>query len=362
MQKNNSHKNLEKGVLRDDDDGAFLRVALELLSDLPARAQEIAQKRFGFFNGKEETLERIGKDYGITRERVRQIIADTNKKVLKKKNNLNFKKIESRIVFTIDEKFGIIGKSELIKKMAKDDKKEANALVFFCVYSDKIFRANSEKIEEAIVTMRDVVEKVVVASDVAKEILAKERNPLGDQEIIEKIGKKLKQKFSEKEILSYLSVSKEIKKNNFGKWGISTWAEINPKGTKEKIYTILKEKKKPLHFLEIAKIMDEVGLSKKKAHPQTIHNELIKNEKFILIGRGIYALREWGYADGTVRDVLKEIFKKNGKPLDRNEILQAVMKIRKVKKATVMINLGNSKYFSKEGGLYFLKKLKNTSK
>jgi len=338
----------------------FLKTALELLADFPKRSQEIARKRFGFFSEKEETLEKIGKDYGITRERIRQIIADTIRKVLKKKNNLNFKKAESQIVFTIDEKSGIIKKSELIKKLAGENEKEANALVFLSSCSDRIFKVEDEEIKESLATKKNAVEDAKALGKIAKEVLEKEGRLLNDKEIIEKISKKSERSFSKDEILDYLTVSKGIEKNNFEKWGISGWAEINPKGTREKIYTILKEKKKPLHFLEIAGIMDEYGLSKKKAHPQTIHNELIKNEKFVLIGRGIYALREWGYADGTVKDVLEEIFKKSGKALTKNEILQAVMKIRKVKKATILINLGNNQYFFKEKDLYFLKTKKHT--
>lgn len=337
-------------------EGEFSKTATELMSDLSERAQKIVRKRFGFFGEKEETLEKIGKDCNITRERVRQIIADTNKKILKKRNSLTFKKIEDRIIFTIDKKFGIIKKSDFIKELAGDNKKEANALVFLSLCSDKFFKVEDKEIKESLVIYKDAIEKARMIGEVARGILEKERRLLNDQEIVGKIAKKIEQKISQEEILNYLDVLKEIEKNNFGKWGISGWMEINPKGTREKIYTILKEKKKPMHFLKIAKIIDESGISKRKAHPQTIHNELIKNDKFVLVGRGIYALREWGYSDGTVKDVLLEIFKKFGKPLTKEEILKEVMKIRKVKKATILINLGNNKYFSKENGLYFSKK------
>lgn len=334
-----------------------METASQLTNDFPLRVQEIIQKRFGFFDDKAKTLEKIGKDHGITRERIRQIIADANKKIIKKRSeNPSFKKAESQVVFTINKKSGIIKKVELLKKLAGSDEKEANALSFLLLYSDKIFKVGDNEIEESLVLSSDIVEKSKMIINIAKEILEKEKRTLNDGEIVKKITKKIDQRFHAEEILAHLDVSKEIRKNNFGKWGVFDWLEISPKGTREKIYTILKEKKKPLHFKEIARIIDECKLSKKKAHPQTIHNELIKNEKFVLIGRGIYALREWGYTDGTVKDVLEEIFKKSGKPLTRDEILQEIMKVRKVKKATILINLGNSRYFSKEGDSYFLKK------
>lgn len=357
MQKSNYNKSLKETNFQMAEE-SFLNVASELLSDLSKRSQEIAHKRFGFWGEKPETLEKIGKDYSITRERVRQIIADTNKKVLKKKNNPNFERIESKIIFTIDKKSGIINKSELTKELAINDGKEANALMFLSSCSEKIFKAEDKEIKDALTTRKESIQKAKEIRGIAHEILEKENRPLGDKEIVERVIKESGGKFSKEEIFSYLKVSSGIEKNKFGKWGILGWTEINPKGTREKIYTILKEKNKPLHFTEITKIIDEYGLSKKKAHPQTVHNELIKNQKFVLIGRGIYALKEWGYEKGTVRDVLKEIFLKIGKPLTKEEILKEVLKIRKVKKATILINLANSKYFSKENNLYFLKKTK----
>jgi DNA-directed RNA polymerase delta subunit len=118
----------------------------------------------------------------------------------------------------------------------------------------------------------------------------------------------------------------------------------------------LKEKNQPLHFTQIAHLIDEYKLGKKKAHPQTVHNELIKDDRFVLIGRGIYALAEWGYSEGTIKDVIKEILAKSDRPLEKEEILKEVFRIRKVKKATVMINLNNSSIFEKRDNSYTIKR------
>jgi DNA-directed RNA polymerase delta subunit len=155
--------------------------------------------------------------------------------------------------------------------------------------------------------------------------------------------------------MNLLEVMAGFAKNAFDKWGLFDWKEINPKGTREKIYIVLKERNKPLHFVEIAEHIDKYQLSKKKAHPQTVHNELIKDDRFVLIGRGIYALKEWGYQEGTVKDILKDILKKSKKPLTKDEILEQVFKMRKVKKSTVMINLNNSLHFMKEKNQYSIK-------
>jgi DNA-directed RNA polymerase delta subunit len=160
--------------------------------------------------------------------------------------------------------------------------------------------------------------------------------------------------FTIKEVHCLLNTLCNIKKNNFGYWGLKNWPEINPRGVKDKIYLVLKEKGQPLHFVEVAEMIDMHGLSKKKAHPQTVHNELIKDERFVLIGRGIYALSDWGYRKGTVRDVITEILEKRG-PLERKHVLEEVAKIRKVKKSTILINLNDEKNFAKIGNRYALK-------
>ena len=137
---------------------------------------------------------------------------------------------------------------------------------------------------------------------------------------------------------------------------MTNWAEISPKGTREKVYVILKETKKPLHFTEIAELIDTYKLGARKAHPQTVHNELIKDDRFVLIGRGIYALAEWGYCEGTIKEVLKDILAKSKTPLKREDILSEVLKLRKVKKSTVLINLNNEEIFERRNNLYSLRK------
>ncbi|MEK9174207.1 MAG: HTH domain-containing protein, partial [Patescibacteria group bacterium] len=141
--------------------------------------------------------------------------------------------------------------------------------------------------------------------------------------------------------LNFLTVAKDVKQNVFGRWGLATWSDIKPRGTREKAYLVLKTGGKPLHFREIARLIDEHGLHTKKrqSHPQTVHNELIKDKRFVLVGRGIYALSEWGYKKGTVKEVIEEILAAATKPLAREEILEQVLKVRQVKKSTIIINL-----------------------
>lgn len=355
---------MELGETKNSGKTIFLELADKLLADFPVRSREIIKKRFGFLDGKEQTLERIGRDYGVTRERVRQIISDVLKKIFKNREDANFKKAEEKIILAIDGKSGIIEEKEILKELASGQSSEARAVVFFAFCSEKIIVSEVDGLlKKSWALSKGLIDEVRGVEALARLVLEKEKRLLLDKELTEKIlatkpnesqGKR--PNLSEKSILRYLSLLVGVKKNKFDKWGLAGWKEISPKGTRERIYLVLKEKNRPLHFTGIASLIDEYKLGKRKAHPQTVHNELIKDERFVLIGRGMYALREWGYKEGTVRDILEDILKKSSKALSREEIIREVSRVRKVKEATIVINLNNKKSFVKAGNQYFLKK------
>ena len=80
---------------------------------------------------------------------------------------------------------------------------------------------------------------------------------------------------------------------------------------------------------------------------QAVHNELIKDKRFILVGRGIYALNTWGYKKGTVAEVVQQILAENGEPMTKEEIIKAVLRDRQVKETTILLALQNRKVFKR---------------
>ncbi|MDP6703964.1 MAG: HTH domain-containing protein, partial [archaeon] len=131
-----------------------------------------------------------------------------------------------------------------------------------------------------------------------------------------------------------------------------------PKGIKDKAYVVLKNTGKPLHFTQVAALIAELqevlAKTQKQVLPQTVHNELIKDPRFVLVGRGMYALREWGYQAGTVKDVLKAVLKKHG-PLTKQELMKAAKKEREVKDSTILLNLQDKNVFAKDAqGRYYI--------
>ena len=154
---------------------------------------------------------------------------------------------------------------------------------------------------------------------------------------------------------AHLRTSDLIRPNPFDEWGLTHWNAVTPKRMGNKIYLVMKKHGKPLHFRDIATHINEAQFDSKKAYPPTVHNELILDDRYILVGRGIYALKEWGYVPGVVSDVIEAILSKSDEALTRDEIVQLVLDQRMVKKGTVYLALSNNNRFSKdEKGKYSL--------
>ena len=338
-------------------DFSFSQALEEVISALPERSREIIKSRFGINGAGPKTLEEVGNAYKITRERVRQIIKEALKKIRQKANSEVIEKVKQKIEFTIGQNSGIIREKEILDRLGKSIAKEQNAVSFFLNSLEGIEFVEEKREQERTFALSGFdFSKWKEIKDVVRNILDREKRVLTAEELFEKFSGKVKN-VDQIKLFHWLSVSKEIKRNNFGKWGLDSWGEINPRVTMQRAYLILKETRKPLHFREIAELIDKHKLGKGKTHPQTVHNELIKNSHFVLVGRGTYALAEWGYKEGTVKEVLEDILRRSGKPMKRNEILDKILKMRQVKKSTVLINLNN--FFVKAGKDAYTVKIPN---
>jgi hypothetical protein len=172
---------------------------------------------------------------------------------------------------------------------------------------------------------------------------------LPESEIINKFLNHLEEsseKYKNQEIIKrWLALSKNIGRNALGDWGKSHSSNIKTKGMRDYAFLVIRKHGSPIHFRDVAK---QIGtMFNKKAHVATTHNELIKDKRFVLVGRGLYALAEWGYAPGVVRDVIKAVLSKHG-PMTKEQIIEKVLKERYVKENTIVVNLQNPKYFKKD--------------
>jgi hypothetical protein len=315
------------------------KICQDLISDLPERQEEVILRRFGFGKFKErQTLEEIGKNFGITRERVRQIQEDAFSKIREKLENYKnvYKDFERYFL-----SFGGVKKEEILLQDLGQKKWEKE--VYFLLSLDKKFKRYPEKREHFAFWALEG--NFVERAKKNIEILSQKLREIGKPIPLKNLSFISLEKPA---LISLLEITKLIQKNEEGLYGLREWPEINPRGIRDKAYLALKKVKKPLHFTEITKLIEG-------AHLQTVHNELIKDERFVLIGRGIYALREWGYEPGFVKDLLIKILKEKG-PLEKEKVLKEILRQRMVKENTVLLNLSNRKYFSRDPqGRYRLK-------
>ena len=309
----------------------FSKISQELLKGLPKRQKEVIVRRFGLKTGDKETLEKIGKDFGITRERVRQIEADGINKV--KPGIKNYQDAISSFEGHLKQ-FGGVRREDLLLEELGGPKNQA-FVGFLMTLSDQFKRCKEDDIFFALWTLDD---KSLSLCKKGIENLFKKLKAVGKPISIE-----------DKQTLYYLTVSKRIQKNEEELYGLKEWPEINPRGVKDKAYLVLRKEKKPLHFSDIARKIEGSVL-------QTVHNELIKDARFVLVARGMYALGEWGFYPGQVKDVIARVLTDSKKPLTKEEVLNKVLEQRMVKSNTVLLNLNNKDYFLKDSqGKYNVK-------
>jgi DNA-directed RNA polymerase delta subunit len=319
-----------------------------LLADVPERARDVLVRRFGLgASAARETLEAIGDRSGITRERVRQIESAGLENIRKSKA---FKAAEGafeELRGYIESLGTIVPEEELLAGLGKDAKAR-NRFRFLLVAGSTFFRERETD---------DFFARWHVDRATAKQIhdaLGKLYTNLRDDEVLSEGAmldrfieelKGVNDAYKQEEILKrWLSLSKQLGKNPLSEWGRVSAPAIRTKGIRDYAYLAIKRHGKPMHFSEVAKTISSTF--SKKAHVATTHNELIKDPRFVLVGRGLYALAEWGYTPGVVRDVIRGVIESEG-PLKKDEIIKQVKKARFVKDNTILVNLNDSRYFKR---------------
>lgn len=303
------------------------QITKKLLSNLQDRAYDIITNRYGLGEDVDsKTLEAIGKKYGITRERVRQIenaaLAAIRKSDSFKQEHAVFTELKSII-----ENLGhLVEEDQLLSYLAKD-KATRNHIHFYLVLGDSFTKLKEDDHFKARWSVNDAVSEMIHGAihTIYKNLSDKEL--LLEDDLIKRFLSELKdvsEQYKNEEIARrWLSVSKKISKNPLGEWGPSHSQNIKTRGIKDYAFLMMRKHGSPMHFREVAKaISDTFG---KKTHVATCHNELIKDDRFVLVGRGYYALKEWGYKAGVVREVIKDI-------LEKKDHSQKMMSLRKCSK------------------------------
>ena len=337
-----------------------------LVKMLNPRNRDIVSRRFGLKSGSKETLESIGKGYGITRERVRQIeefaLAQLTKAAAESRELAKF---ASSMKDLIAKEGGVIKERALFKMVSGSDKDStANASLVFAMTLEKElvrsadndhFHAFWARDNRTMESFRGQVASLVSVLQSHGAVLpsAKLVSLAQEKSVFTLDGAS----FNDRHLATISAVCKDLGSNIFGQMGLTYWTQIRPKGVRDKAYLVIRQAGAPQHFSQIAKLINVAKFDSKKVNVQTVHNELIKDKRFVLVGRGMYALAEWGYKAGTVKDVLVDILKSHGKPLPRVDLIAKVGAVRMVKENTILLNLQDSGTFTKdENGHYHLRK------
>ena len=322
-----------------------INIVDSLFAELLDRERDILSRRFGLKGNKGETLEKIGSLHKLTRERVRQIEAASIKKIKKlEKLEEAISTLKEVVQSLLAEHGGLIRRDYLLDILtvisqevnggvdAKSENYENNRQIYrnhFNFLISKLlgddlelvddsenfnpsFKSKDEEVGHLDELATDLLKKVeglkkTFTTEELLELLKKldaynkhsEKLTKGSNADITSVFKsevfpdKAEMINNNKVLYSLLQSIKNLEQNKYGEWGIANWGEVKPKTVNDKIFLILKHEGKPLHFTDIAKKINEIKFEKKVANAATVHNELILDNRYILVNRGTYGLKDW---------------------------------------------------------------------
>ena len=323
---------------------------------LTNKEKDIIVKRFGLDSSNKHTLESIGQSLNVTRERVRQIENIALGKLRRIYKNTRLKELNITARELLVAHGGLMLEEQLVSEVL-------NSLPQSSTIDGTIIRL-ALNIDDSLIYQRktyhfhpfwhlntitrDQIEEVLKTTF---SILNSKNNTIEENQLVAQVINRLAAKnvnTTPQFISSALTIDHRFKITEEGV-GLASWRFICPKSIRDKAFIILKKENHPLHFVDIANKILEYGFDKKVVTVQAVHNELIRYDTFVLVGRGLYALREWGFEHGTVSDIIEMILSKASRPLTKKEIIEGVLKQRKVKIGTISLNLQNFPQFVRVG-------------
>ena len=311
------------------------------------REREIITRRFGLFD-RRETLEQIGELLGITRERVRQLekaILTKLKATAESGKIVPINSVEKVIIRELSEMGRVARVQDLADRLlgGTSNQLDRARVAFIAELAPGLSVVDQNDNYFHSVGILEYGDAKKIRSEVDKIVSAIKKH--GEPLTIEELHAQLSYEHPNY-VRALASVSKLLAHLN-DNWGLVKWPTVNPKNIRDKIFVILTENGKPMHFSEIASSIKGSSFKRKDVTTQAIHNELIKDGRFVLIGRGIYALESWGFSRGTVADIIADVLKKSPEPLHRDEIVKRVLKSRQVKETTILLNLQSKNQFKR---------------
>ena len=322
---------------------------------LTEKEASVIKKRFALQGQPKQTLEKIGKHFKVTRERIRQIESIAISKLKRTVRTTKLNDINDMAKEALHRHGGIMREetliSEILKRTSSNVEWDGAVLrLSFSIDNELDMVRHSGYLTSSWRLASLSLDDVVLITDTAVRILRKRHACFSHDELVSTLQRLnlFKNRIPSRELLaSGLTIDERLRCIEEG-WGLTEWRFVRPRSIRDKVEIVLKKINAPLHFMEIANRIREAHFDHKNVTVQAVHNELIRYPQFVLVGRGLYALREWGYESGTVADVIERILKAKG-PLSKREIIAEVAKQRTVKVGTISLNLQKMPYFVRVG-------------
>jgi DNA-binding PadR family transcriptional regulator len=322
---------------------------------LTEKEKEVVVQRFSLDNKERRTLESIGRSFNVTRERVRQIEKIALGKLRRTVTSSKLHYIHEVAEAILRENGGLLLEDTLVQKILNLIEKTIDVdghivrlSLTICPAISSIEKNGLYRLAWHLSSISPSVVQGVL--DTAHEALKASKDVLSTEEILRAMAKNKALQglnLSDDFFLSVLLIDERIKELD-GSFGLMSWRHINPKSIRDKALIVLRNEEKPMHFVDIAKKISENRFDHKKVTVQAVHNELIRYPQFVLVGRGLYALKEWGFEDGTVTDIIEALLRKKS-PMSKQDIIKGVLKQRRVKKGTISLNLQKNPQFVRVG-------------
>ena len=226
----------------------YQKIVNSLLKTLPDRGKEVLERRYGIISDEPETLEAIGEDFGVTRERVRQIEEAAFSQL--RKNDI-IKEVEDIFKY-LHKHLADHGEHRREEKLLADFayQKSSPAMLFLLDLSSYFNRRNETKKHHTFWTVNtDKINNLENCVEVVEDYLKDTSKPLDNVTFwkeVERLARKEKLSLSKKALESWLDISKEIIQNRFNEWGLADWPEIVPRSVGDKAYIVLQKKTRRL--------------------------------------------------------------------------------------------------------------------
>jgi len=325
-----------------------------LLLLLSEKEKVVIKKRFDLDGLGRATLEQIGNDFSVTRERVRQIEKSALGKMKRNVFNTSLRNLHDFVMIVVQKNGGLLRKEALVTELKSvlppQSDVDCNNLDLSFVLHEGL-----DCVGNTINFHPYVREKSLPDYSLkhASNQIVNQMHKYGDVKDVNRVHHDMKSVFDEMDfdltkIKSLIGIDKRLTLVDECLVGLLEWRHIHPRTLRDKVLFVLRNQKKPLHFVEIAEKISGAAFDNREVNLQAVHNELIRHPQFVLIGRGIYALAEWGYERGTVAEVIEKILD-SGKEFSQDEIIEMVLEKRRVKKITIVLALKNNKSFVRVG-------------